>query len=243
MKAIKLSILAVTILTASITTLKAQNVDDIMNKHITAIGGIDNWNKIKTMKLVGSVSQQGMDVNITQTLAVDKAMRMDISLMGMSGYQIVTQSDGWMYMPFRGSNKIDTMKPEMVKMMRQQMDIKGHQFLDYKSNGAKAEYAGTDTVNNAPCYKIKFTNKDGTESTSFFEIATYYILRTESKVKQDEQEMEVAVLYNNYKKMDEGVVMPMSVTAQGAEVVFKSIEINKPIDDSVFIPTLPDDKK
>jgi len=243
MKTIKLSILDAVVLMACAGTVKAQNVDDIMDKHQKAIGGTENWDKIKTLKLTGSMTQQGMEIGLTETLSMGKAMRMDIAVMGMSGYQIVTTTAGWMYMPFQGSTKVDTMKPELVKMAQRQLDIKGNQLLDYKAKGTKAEYVGKDTVNNAPCYKIKFTDKDGNESVSFFDMASYYLLRTEAKVKIDDQETETAVLYNNYKKMEEGVVMPMSVTAQGMEVTFKSIELNKPIDESVFIPTVPDAKK
>ena len=160
----------------------------------------------------------------------------------MNGFQIVTPSAGYMYMPFGGAAKVDTLKPEMTKTMQKQFDIKSHQLLDYKARGTKAELAGNDTVNNAPCYKVKLTDKDGNESTTFFDIASYYILRTEMKVKSDDGEQEVAVLYSNYKKTPEGIVLPMSMTAQGGEIIYKSIEINKPVDEKIFIPAMPEKK-
>lgn len=184
------------------------------------------------------MSMQGMDLNLTQTVILGKAMRTDISVMGMSGFTIVTPTQGWMYMPFQGQAKVDTMKPEMVQAAQSQLDIKANQMLDYKTNGMKAEYAGKDTTNGMQCYKITFTGKDGNQSTSYFDVNTYYLLRTENKLKSEGEEMEVSVAYDKYKKMDEGVVMPMSVTAQGAEIVFKTIELNKPIDEKVFVPTI-----
>lgn len=240
MKAMKLYMLAAIMLAAGVTSVKAQSADDIMDKHEKAVGGAENWNKIKTLKMEGSMSVQGMDIAIKQTLDIGNAMRMDINAMGMAGFQIVTTKQGWMYMPFQGGTKVDTMKPEMVKAAQRQLDIKGNQLVDYKTNGSKMEYTGKDTVNNAPCYKIKIIDKDGNESTSYFDMATYYLLRTETKVKQEDQETEIAVVYNNYKKMDEGVVMPMSMTANGAEIVFKTVEINKPIDQALFIPKITD---
>ena len=234
----KVSFIAAALLTTGIITTNAQTVDEIMSKHEKAIGGVDNWNKIKTIKEVGSLTQQGMEINMTQTIAFDKAMRMDISVMGQNGWSIVTKKEGWSYMPFMGGQKIDTMKPEAVAAQQKQMDIKGRQMLDYKANGMKAEYVGRDTINSAPCYKVKFTDKDGGESTSFFDCATYYILRTESKIKQNDEEMEVAIAFNNYKPLDGGIVMPMSITAQGVEITFKSIEVNKPVDESLFVPSM-----
>ncbi len=243
MKAIKFSILAAMMLTAGITTVKAQTADEILEKHQKAIGGADSWNKLKTLKMVGTLTQQGMEISMTQTIDIAKGARLDISVMGMTGYQIVTPNAGWMYMPFQGSTKVDTMKPDMVKAMQQQFDVKGHQLLDYKSKGTKVELAGKDTVNNAPCYKLKITDKDANESTVFIDMATYYILRTETKAKTDEGDQEMAVVYSDYKQTAEGgVVMPMSVTAQGVEITYKSIEVNKPIDEKTFIPTAPDKK-
>lgn len=235
MNVIKLSVAAALLLTAT-TTVKAQTAEEIMEKHEKAIGGVDNWNKIKTLKMTGSMSMQGMEIGITQTLALGKAMRMDISVMGMTGYQIVTTKEGWAYMPMQGSTKVDTMKPDMVKAAQPQLDIKNNQFLDYKKDGTKLHFEGIDTVNNVACYKVKLT-KDDKESIAYFEKATYYLLRTETKAKVDDQEQEVAMAYSNYQKVDGGVVMPMSMTIMGGELTFKSIELNKPVDEKIFRPT------
>ncbi len=240
MKLLKLSLVAAALLAGNIAAT-AQNADEIMSKHVAAVGGIDNWNKIKTIKLTGTMNQGGYDISITQTVEVGKALRMDISAGGMTGFQIVTTTQGWMYMPFMGATKIDTMKPEMVKAAQKQLDVKGSQMLDYKANGIKADYEGKDSVSGTACYKIKIVDKEGNESMSYFDCGTYYLLRTESKVKQDDQEQEVSVQYNNYKKLDEGIVLPGSIVAQGAEITFKTMEINKPIDPSTFVPSI--DKK
>ena len=239
MRIIKLSMLAALLLTTGTISVKAQTADEIMDKHAAAIGGVDNWNKIKTVKMVGSMSQQGMEISLTQTIDIAKGARMDISVMGMTGYQIVTNTGGWAYMPFSGSTKIDTLSPEAVKASQDQFDFKGHQMLDYKAKGTKVELAGKDTINNVLCYKLKCTGKDGKESTSYFDANTYYLLRTERTEKIQDQEQEISVVYNNYQKLPEGVVMPMSMNVAGGELTFKSIEINKPIDASTFVPAPP----
>jgi outer membrane lipoprotein-sorting protein len=239
MKIIKLSMLAAVLLTTGAISVKAQTADEIMDKHAAAIGGVDNWNKIKTVKMVGSMSQQGMEISMTQTIDLAKGARLDISVMGMTGYQIVTNTGGWAYMPFAGSTKIDTLSPEVVKATQNQFDLKGHQMLDYKTKGTKIELAGKDTINNVLCYKMKCTEKDGKESTAYFDATTYYLLRTERMEKMQDQEQEVAIVYNNYQKLPEGVVMPMSVNIAGGEITYKTVELNKPVDASTFVPTPP----
>ena len=202
---------------------------------------IENSPKIKTIKMQESMSQGGMEMNMTQTLEVNKAMRMDINAGGMSGFEIVTTKGGWMYMPFTGATDVTAIQPAMLKPMQKQLDLKAQQMLDYKSRGDKLEYTGKDTVDSKPCYKVKITSKNGNITTCYFDCSTYYQLRSESIVKVNDQQQEVAVVYKNYKKLDGGIVMPMSMNAQGAEVTFKSIEVNKPVDEKIFKPVI--DKK
>jgi len=243
MKAIKLSILAAMTLTAGITTVKAQTADEIIQKHIAAIGGLDNWNKIKTMKKVGSMSMQGMEIGMTLTVANDKGVRTDISAMGMSGYVIVTPKEGWMYLPFQGQDKVTPIPAEQLKSAQNQMNVKSDQLLD-KSNVKKADFIGKDTVNNISCLKVKITDNDGNEKTAFFDATTYYIVHEERKMKVQDEEQEVAINYSNFQKQPEGIVIPMTVTSpmgQG-DITFKSIEINKTVDDKTFKPDTSDKK-
>ena len=244
MKAIKLTILAATMFIAGTTVGRAQTADEIIQKHIDAIGGTANWDKIKSMKKVGSMSAQGMDIGFTQTVVNDKGMRMDISVMGQNGYVIITPKEGWMYMPFEpGMDKVTPIPAEQMKSSLPQLNVKSEQLLD-KSSITKAEYVGKDTVNNISCLKVKITDKDGNEQTAFFDAATYYLVHSERKMKIQDEEQEVAINFSNFQKQPEGIVIPMTVTApmgQG-DITFKSVEINKTIDDSVSKPGA-DDKK
>ena len=247
MKAIKLFPIAigtVMMFTAGITTVKAQTADEIIQKHIDAIGGSDNWNKITSMKRVGSMSMQGVDIGFTQTVVNNKGERMDISAMGQNGYVIITQTEGWMFMPFQpGMDKVTPMPAEQVKAAQSQINVKAGLLVD-KSEVAKAEYVGKDTVNNIGCLKVKITDKDGNEQTAFFDAATYYLVHSERKMKVQDEEQEVAINFSNFQKQPEGVVIPMTVTApmgQG-DITFKSVEINKSVDDNTFKPDPKDPK-
>jgi outer membrane lipoprotein-sorting protein len=179
-----------------------------------------------------------MEISLKQTIVANKAQRTDISVMGMSGFSIVTQNAGYKYMPFMGATKIDTMKADEIKMNQNQLNPKTVQMLDYAANGTKVELAGKDTINNQACYKIKCTNKEGENSFCYIDMNNYYLIRIEKNARIQGEDQEVAVVFNNYTKLPEGVVMPMSMTAQGVEITYKSIELNKPVDDKIFVPTI-----
>jgi len=236
MNAKKFFLFAAMAFTAGVTTVKAQNADDIMKKHIEAMGGVDNWNKIKSLKLTGSMSANGMDIAMSQTTVNKKAMRMDISAMGQNGYTILTTTEGWVYMPFfPGGDKVTPIPAEELKGEQAQLNISANLFMD-KSDYSKMNYAGMDTINSIPCYKLKVTSIDGTEQTVYVDASTYYVVRKEMTVKIQDQEQEVAFNFSNFQKQPEGVVYPMTQGTPQGDVTFKSIEINKPVDESLFKP-------
>jgi hypothetical protein len=235
MNAVKLCIIAVGLMLAGVSA-RAQNGDDILRKHINAVGGYDNWAKISSMKLTGTMNVQGMDISMTQTVVNEKGMRMDVSVMGMNGYSIITPTEGWIYMPFQpGMDKITPIPAGELKSSQQKMNVKRLQLVD-QSNIAKSEYVGMDSVNHVGCYKVRVTDKEGNTQMAFFDAATYYLVRTEAKVKMQDEEEEVDVNFSNFQKQPEGVVIAMTWGSPQGDINFKSIELNKTYDAGIFKP-------
>lgn len=239
MRNLLLYVLALSFFTATGNRVAAQNADDIIQKHIAAIGGTEKWNGITSLKMVGSMNFGGVELGMTETLVSDKALRMDISAMGMAGFTIITPTEGWMYMPFQpGMDKVMPMPKEQVEASKNKLNMKGAYLTD-RSKITTAEYVGRDTVNSAACYKLKITDVDGNSQVAYFDAATYYLVRSEMKVKVQDQEQEIAASFTNFQKLPEGIVVPMTISADQGDVNFKTIEINKPIDESVFKPIVP----
>ncbi|MFO0414295.1 MAG: hypothetical protein ACK50E_01475, partial [Bacteroidota bacterium] len=91
----------------SLSVSNAQTADEIISKHVNAIGGKDNWKKVTSMVQTGNMSVQGAEIQMKRSIIHNKAARTDISLMGMTGYQIVTNTEGWSYMPFQGAATVE----------------------------------------------------------------------------------------------------------------------------------------
>lgn len=235
MRAIKYAFTGL-LLAAGMTSAMAQNGDDIIRRHIDAIGGEDNWSKIVTMKAVGTLSVQGMEISMTQTTVHNRAMRTDFSVMGSDGYMIVTSTDGWMYMPMQGVTKATPLPEEQLKTMREKLSVRSAMLAD-KKLVSKAEYAGKDTIDKAECYKVKVTDKDGNLQTAYFDASTYYLVRMEGTAKGEGGEQEVNVNFSDFKKLPEGVVMAMKVGSAQGDIIFKTVEVNKTIDENIFKPT------
>lgn len=231
MKLTKIAIAAFTVLSFSAT---AQNADEIIKKHIDAIGGEANWNKVKSLKMSGSMSMQGMEFPTTRTIVQGKGLRMDFNTMGMENYTIITPNGGWMFLPVQGMEKPKAMDEADVKKQAKQLEIKNMVMAD-KSAIQKAEYAGMDTLEKVPCHKLKITSKDGNTNTCYIDANTYYLVRTETKANVNGEEQEVGMTYSNFQRQPEGVVIAMTESLpMGMEFSYKTIEINKPLKDDIF---------
>ena len=213
----------------------AQTSDEIIAKHIEAVGGKDNWQKVKSMRMECTMKAQGAELKTTIVQVNKKAMRQDISVMGMTGWSIMTTTEGWSYMPFTGQTKAEPLTADDVKNAQDGLDITD-EFITYKELGKKLEYLGKDDVDGTECYKFKMTSKEGKESTFYLDPETYYLVKGTKKFKADGKEMEESTLFSNFKKLPEGIVLPMTIGSSFGQGEVTKIEINPKIDESIFKP-------
>ncbi len=235
MQVLKLSFLAIAMAVTGYTTY-AQTADEIIQKHIEAVGGTKIWDNIKSVKLKGAMSAQGMEIDMTQTIVENKGMRVDINAMGQAGYTIITPTEGWMYMPFMGQTKPEALPADQLKSQQSKISFRNNMLVD-KSQITKSSLAGKDVVNKIACYKLKVTDKDGGEQTCFIDQTTYFLVRTEMKIKLQDDDQDVAVNYSDFKKQPEGITVPMTYGTPQGDLKYKSIEINKTVDEAIFKPT------
>jgi hypothetical protein len=227
----KFLLLAALVLSAGVT--QAQNLDEIVNKHVEAIGGRDNWNKLKSLRMECALKVQGSDIKIT-ICQVDKvAMRQDIEAMGMKGYNIVTTKEGWNFMPFQGQMKPERMTEDELKNAQDDLNIKD-EFITYKDLGKKIEYLGKDDQEGMECHKVKMTDKTGTETTYYIDTDSYYVIKQVDKSKSNGKEFENTTTFSNFEKLNEGIVYPMAISSGWGVTEVTKLEINPKIDDSQF---------
>lgn len=232
------SILALAAFSIMSSGLFAQTTDEIVKKHIEAIGGKDNWAKVKTMKTEMTMKANGAEIKVTLFQVDKKAMRQNIALMGMEGYSILTNTEGWSYMPFQGQTKPEPMTADDVKKAQDGLNLQ-NEFITYKELGKKLEFIGKDDVDGTECFKLKMTDKEGIESTFFIDPSNYYVIKETKKMTINGKEMENSTSYGNYKKTEIGIVYPYSIIGGWGESEVTSLSINPTIDETLFKPTTP----
>jgi len=219
----------------SFTASKAQTLDEIIAKHVEAIGGTEAWSKVKSMKMEGSMIVQGANVSVVRTVLHGKGSKQEINVAGMVGFNIVTTDSGWNFMPFNGQQQPERMTEEDIKENQEQLDAQ-EEFIGYKEKGSTIELVGKDDVEGTECYKLKLTFKSGKTEYLFLDPKSFLTIRQIAKQKANGQEMEVTTNFSNYQKLPEGILVAMSITLPFGEMIVSKVEVNMSVDEMIFKP-------
>lgn len=238
MKALKLAFLGASLL-GTITGF-SQTADEVANKHIEAIGGKENWKKVKSVIMEGSMAFQGIDIAVTTTAVHNTGSRQDLTIMGQQNYIIMTPTAGWMFMPVQGQQNVEPMTEEMVKKGADELDTQGA-LVDYKEKGHTIEYLGKEDVEGTECHKLKLSLKGGKVTTYFIDPASYLLIKSTAKQEVNGQELEMTTGYSNYQKLPEGISVPMTISVplgpgMNADMVLTKVTINKEVSNDLFQP-------
>lgn len=210
----------------------AQTADEVVGKYLTAMGGADKLKSLKTVKMEGNLSTQGLDIPITLTRKNDVGMRVDLEIMGTSNYQIFNTEKGWMFMPVQGQTEPQEMPAEAMKSVRNQFDLAGP-LVDSKAKGYTVEYLGMDKVDGADAYKLK-VEKDGNVQTFFIDAKTNFLVKVVTKASVNGEDMEVENTYADYKQTPDGYWFAHSSTSMQGTMVYDKITVNAEVDDKIF---------
>jgi hypothetical protein len=151
----------------------------------------------------------------------------------MKGYYIITQTEGWNYMPFQGQTKPEPVTADELKNAQDDLNIKD-EFITYKDLGKKVEYLGKDDIDGMECHKIKMTDKNGQETTYFMDNDSYYVIKQVDKITANGKEVENTTSFSNFEKLPEGIVYPMAISSGWGTMDVLKFEFNPKFDENLF---------
>lgn len=227
------------LIVATSTFTFAQTVDEIVAKHVTAMGGAEKWKALKGLEMKSKFSVQGMEIESKTVILAGKSLRTDVSVMGQEIINAIDGETGWSVRPtmMGGTGEPEDMPIAMVKESRKQVDL-GGSLLNYKEKGATLELIGKEVLDGADAYNLKLTEKNGDVTNIYLSAITYYTLKSAGKRQVQGQEVNAEVTYSNFKQI-EGLTFPFTMetpSPMGGTMTIEteSVKLNPTIDESIF---------
>jgi len=216
----------------------AQSVDEIVAKHVQAMGGMDKIKAIKTLEMTGKATVgPGLEAPFNMKFTRPGMMRMELSIQGKSLIQATDGTTPWGVNPFQGSPDPEKLAGEDADDINEQADFDG-ELIDYKAKGSTVELMGKEDFEGSPVNKLKVTKKNGDVVYIYLDAASSLVLKATTKRTREGQEFEVESIAGNYKPV-EGVMFPYSLEQKvGGNPQFTltldSVVVNKPIEGSIY---------
>ena len=237
-------IAAVTLLLLSATPALAQTADEIVEKHLAAIGGREALGRIRTRVSTGKVTVTTPVGDLAGTVdafatAPDKSrtlVKIDVTALGAG---IVTNDQ-----------RFDGTTGYVIDSLNGDRDITGTQldalkntgfptaWLDYKTRGHAVALIGKETLGARPVFVLEVTPKAGPKTRTWIDAETFMILKTSVTVDAPavgpvEQIME----FGDYRTVDD-VKVPFLVKSinslQTVTGVLTEVKHNVEIDEASF---------
>ncbi|MFQ5627545.1 MAG: outer membrane lipoprotein-sorting protein [bacterium] len=219
---------------------QAQSVDEIIEKHIAALGGLEKLQAVKSLKVAGTsvVTAMGFEAGFTRQSKRPHFIRLDVNVQGQNMVQAYNGKTAWQIVPFTGNLDPQPMPEFQAQGFRLQADMDGP-LIDYKKKGHKVELVGKEDLEGTEVYRLKISLKSGEIIQMFIDTEHYLPLKSTAKVKgPGGNEIEAETYFSDYKPVA-GMMMAHSITmknpTQGSvEVTISEVETNVDIDDSLF---------
>jgi len=223
----------------------AQTADEIIEKHLAALGGRAALNNLKSRSVKGTITLSTPGGDLTGPIEVlnevpNKSrtfIQLDLSSLGLGKVVQDQRFDG------TSGYVIDTMQGNRDITGDQLEVMKNAQFpsplLNYKEMGATVELAGKEKVGERDAYVLIGKPKTGPAVRYYIDAETYLPVKTVIKVMVPQlgTELEQTTETSDFKDVD-AVKVPFRITTttsiQTVVVTVNQVEHNKPIDRSLF---------
>lgn len=227
----------------------AQTVDELVARHIAARGGADKLKAIETMKITRTIATPFTSVQVMLFKKRPNLLRIEQTAKGQTTPSIrgLNAEAAWDI----AEGKV-VVRPEVIAIEGREIDGDFDGLLvDWKAKGHTVTYEGKATVGLADAYKLKVTTKGGTVREVYLDASTFLEAQVVGRVRlpaldpktKEHRFYTTTIVYSDYRDVN-GVKIPFSIDEERVEgpitqsfaIYTDKVEVNVPMDDSLFAP-------
>ena len=220
----------------------ALTADEVVARHVEALGGAARLAKIQSVRLTGKARFGFGDFEFAAEWAqLQKRpgmVRTETTLQGLTAVEAYDGRESWSLDPFQGRRDAEKNSADEAKLMAQNADFEGP-LVGWRAKGHRVEYLGTEDVDGTPAHKLRVTLKDGDVKEIFLdpdyfleikEVSTTHIRGTERVTEAD---------FGSFERV-EGIWIPFSIEAgrkgrpRSTRITIERADVNVDVDDGAF---------
>jgi hypothetical protein len=219
--------------------LAAQTADEIVQKYIKTVGGMEKIQSVQSLRRTGKFTGGGgFEATVVEENRRPGYVRQEFSIQGMTGVTAYDGKDGWKIEPWGGKKDVESLSEDEMKGVLFDSDFDGP-LVNYQAKGNKVEYLGLDPVDGTDTHKLKVTLKNG-DVLHYYMDTDYFVpikIEVQRIVRGAPREFES--ILGDYKEVN-GWYMPFSVESgpkgsqNKASVTYEKIEANVDLNESRF---------
>ncbi len=218
----------------AVAVINAQSIDEIVKNYSSAMK-TDKLASVSSIKISGKMSAMGMELPMVMYMKNPNKIKVTYSFNGQDMVSAFDGEKGYMINPMMGSSDPVELTGDQLSQV-QNNNVFNNELIKYFKAG-QLTLEGEENVNDKPAYKLK-ANVGTSPVFMYLDKGTYMLVKTNATVDQMGTAMNVDTYMTDYVNID-GVVMPKKITSmangmEAAVITFDTIEVNIPMEDSVF---------
>ena len=218
----------------------------IIEKNVSAKGGLQAWRAVQTISFTGKMEaggKQNTELPFQLKLKRPHKSRMELEFQG-TAVQVYDGTNGWKLRPFLGRDTVEPYSPEELKSASFESDVDGP-LVDYTAKGNKVELEGVEKVEGQDAYKLKVTMKAGQVQHIWVDAETFLEVKVEGTPRRMDGRMRPVSIYLRDYKAVNGLMVPyvLETAVEGNKVTHKmfieNVAVNPKLEDSLFARPSP----
>lgn len=223
--------------------------EQIVEKNITARGGLDAWRKIQSMVWVGHIESASTPTPSLPFVLVQQhpnKTRFELRAQNQVSLRVYDGTRGWKMRPTSSG------KPELQPYTREELSFAadgqsmGEPLMDFQARGITVALDSIDEVEGHKAYRLNVTLPSGASHHAWIDARTFLDIKSDREYRNSHgQSGRLAMFYRNYKTV-EGVQIPLMIESgtdiakASDKMVIDKVTLNPQLDEMTFArPNVP----
>jgi hypothetical protein len=209
--------------------------DEILDKFVTASGGKEAMEKLKSRTVKGTFEIEAMNINgpFESFSKAPNKNAVITSVPNMGNFiNIFDGTKGWDSNPMTGLRELSG-----AELAASKRDADFYLPINFRKNYPKMEVKGKEKVSQSEAYVVEATPAEGGPEKFYFDVASGLLVRQDAERESPQGKIAVEIYYEDYKAVD-GVkiahLMKQVTPMYALTIKFAEVKHNIEIDDAKF---------